>query len=267
MGVVTIRSSAQVLHVNCSFRSSRIYYFGHNWDPQSRKITETTDHCVTEALAVCSSQRFPTAASGSFRRSVTCCTGAIFTRTLGRNLLPAPDPAICRCASQGQVDCLRQLGPVEERLYAEARPQCRFRNRKTDQIHDSCARTSHPGKLIRPSRHMRKSSGVLHCRLTTDVLGVPMRSPATCQCFVLRTFTKSWYNASPVLTTRRGPCFLSVSDLPCFAFASSMLTISASRAAAPVASRIRAARVQPRSPGVSDGLRNAAQETCRRRLR
>ena len=25
-----------------------------------------------------------------------------------------------RCASQGQVDCLRQLGPVEERLYAEA---------------------------------------------------------------------------------------------------------------------------------------------------
>ncbi|CAJ1335106.1 unnamed protein product, partial [Effrenium voratum] len=75
-------------------------------------------HQRAEALQKRREERVRSAQLAEERRADNYFQPKISSRS--ERLVQRKRDQLYRCASQGQVDCLKQLGPVEERLYAEA---------------------------------------------------------------------------------------------------------------------------------------------------
>lgn len=93
------------------------YTFQPNINP-SRGATRAPLHLRAEELRQRREQRVRSAQIAEERRSGSLFQPKISNRS--ERIVQKKRDMLYRCASQGQVDCLRQLGPVEERLYAEA---------------------------------------------------------------------------------------------------------------------------------------------------
>mmetsp|Transcript_64173 Transcript_64173/g.150449 ORF Transcript_64173/g.150449 Transcript_64173/m.150449 type:complete len:701 (-) Transcript_64173:75-2177(-) len=93
------------------------YTFQPNINP-SRGANRAPLHLRAEELRQRREQRVRNAQIAEERRSGSLFQPKISNRS--ERIVQKKRDMLYRCASQGQVDCLRQLGPVEERLYAEA---------------------------------------------------------------------------------------------------------------------------------------------------
>ncbi|CAE7207648.1 HMG1 [Symbiodinium natans] len=94
------------------------YTFQPNINPRSKGTHTVPLYLRADELRQRREQRVRSAQLAEERRSENLFQPKISNRS--ERIVQKKRDVLYRCASQGQVDCLRQLGPVEERLYAEA---------------------------------------------------------------------------------------------------------------------------------------------------
>ncbi|CAE7615135.1 HMG1 [Symbiodinium pilosum] len=111
------------------------YSFQPSINPSSKGANRAPLHLRAEELRQRREQRVRSAQVAEDRRAETLFQPKISNRS--ERIVQKKRDMLYRCASQGRVDCLRQLGPVEERLYAEAQEKEQRRAALQDFHHDS----------------------------------------------------------------------------------------------------------------------------------